>query len=208
MPTVLQEELAVSHLLSVLRDKRTSAAEFVARTETLATLLIARALDLAPSEEAVVDTPLEPAHIRRIIERDVVGVPILRAGMGMERAFLRLIPSAPVHHIGVRRDEATFEPNYYYDSLPEDLSGKTAIILDPMLATGGSAIFTAKRLSALNPDRIVFCGIIGAPEGVRRLTSEFPDMAVFLGALDERLDENAYIRPGLGDAGDRHYGTT
>ncbi len=206
-PVVLQSEPAVAHLLSILRDERTSPAEFAERTDILAGLVIAEALSEAPSESIEIATPLESVRVRRIIEDKVIAVPILRAGLGMERAFLRLLPGAAVYHIGLRRDEKTFAPHYYYDSFPRELTGKTAYVLDPMLATGGSAVATVRRLVELRPRNIVYCGIIGAPDGVSRLSLEFPQVRIFLAALDSHLDDNAYIRPGLGDAGDRYFGT-
>ena len=206
-PTILDDEAAVQHLLSILRDRETTSAEFRARTDSLAALVIAAALRDAPFSNISIETPLERVDVRRINEARVIGVPILRAGLGMERAFSRLLPAAPIYHIGLKRDEGTFIPNYYYDSFPGNLTGKTAFLLDPMLATGGSAIAAAKRISALNPEKIVYCGIIGAPEGVGALSAAFPTMDIFLSTLDDHLDETAYIRPGLGDAGDRYYGT-
>ena len=206
-PTFLQNDPAVAHLLSYLRDLKTETPEYIARTDNLATLVIAKALRDAPFEEISIETPLEKTTVRRIIENKVIAVPILRAGLGMERAIVRLLPDAPIFHIGLRRDEETHLPNYYYDSFPEDLTGKTVFLLDPMLATGGSASSAAKRISQLKPDKIVYCGIIGAPEGVENFIAEFPDVRIYLAALDDHLDNNAYIRPGLGDAGDRYYGT-
>ncbi len=206
-PTVLDGEAAILHLLSILRDRATLTPEYSARTDAISELIIAKALRYAPFEEIYIDTPLERMRVRRIDESRVVGVPILRAGLGMEGSFSRLLPNSSIYHIGLKRDEATFKPHYYYESLSRDLSGKTVFILDPMLATGGSAVAAAKQISSYKPDKIVFCGIIGVPEGVENLSAEFPEIEIFLAALDDRLDETAYIRPGLGDAGDRYFGT-
>ena len=206
-PVILEKKAAVGHLVTLLRDRNTATPAFAPAVDAVATLIIARALEHAPAEEITVETPLEECAGRRISERDVICVPILRAGMGMERAFARLLPFAPIYHIGMKRDEVTFEPDYYYDSLPKDLSGKSVFIVDPMLATGGSAVAAARRIAALEPEKMIFCGIIGAPEGLSRLREAFPEMPVYLGAMDSHLDETAYIRPGLGDAGDRIYGT-
>ncbi|MCK5833523.1 uracil phosphoribosyltransferase [bacterium] len=206
-PVILENEPSVAHLLSILRDRTTTTSEYVARTDTLASLVVATALRSAPFKEIEIETPLETAKVRRISEKEVIAVPILRAGLGMERAFLRLLPGASIYHIGMRRDETTFRPHYYYDSFPVDLSDKTVFMLDPMLATGGSAVSAAKKLIELKPNKVVYCGIIGAPDGMNKLRTTFPQIDIYLAALDKRLDENAYIRPGLGDAGDRYYGT-
>jgi len=117
------------------------------------------------------------------------------------------LPRSSVYLIGIQRNEKTFEPEWYYQSLPKDLSGKFIFLLDPMLATGGSAVAAVELLNSRNPDVIIFCGIIAAPEGLQRLNSAFPEIPIYLAALDNHLDENAYIRPGLGDAGDRLFGT-
>ncbi len=206
-PVILQDKATVAHLFSIIRERETAYPEFSARIAALGTMVIAEALEHAPFKEFTIHTPLEPTGVRRIIESDIVGIPILRAGLGMVKPFQRLLPNASVYHIGLRRDEETLEPDYYYDSLPDDFQGRTIFLLDPMLATGGSAVAAARLVAKRNPAKMVFCGIIGAPEGVRRLESAFPDMPVYLGALDDHLDNTGYIRPGLGDAGDRMFGT-
>lgn len=206
-PTVLENRAAVSHLLSIARDKTSDRPVFSEAINALGTLVISEALCEAPYDDSPIETPLEMAASRRIVESEVIGIPILRAGLGMEKSFHGLLPRASIFHLGLKRDEKTFEPYYYYDSLPSMLNGLTAFILDPMLATGGSAIACAQKLRDLGANKIVYCGIIGAPEGVKRLQCDFPRIPIYLAALDERLDKNAYIRPGLGDAGDRLYGT-
>jgi len=206
-PVVLHDKASIAHLFSLIRDRETVYPNFSMRVEVLGSMVIAEALEHAPYKNLTIQTPLEPATVRRIIESDIVGIPILRAGLGMVKPFQRLLPNASVYHIGLKRDEETLEPDYYYDSLPNDLTGRTIFLLDPMLATGGSAAAAAKLVTKRNPTSIVFCGIIGAPAGVKLLDDRFPDMPIFLGALDEHLDENGYIRPGLGDAGDRLFGT-
>lgn len=206
-PVVLQDMAAVEHLFSIIRDRETEYPEFSMRISVLGSMVIAEALKHAPYKNLTVQTPLEPVAVKRILEKDIVGIPILRAGLGMVKPFQRLLPNASVYHIGLKRDEQTLAPDYYYDSLPEDLTGRTIYLLDPMLATGGSAVAAADLVAKRNPAGMVFCGIIGAPEGVEMLSDNFPNMPIYLGALDEHLDENGYIRPGLGDAGDRLFGT-
>jgi len=206
-PVVLHRKASIAHLFSLIRDRETEYPEFSTRLGVLGATVIAESLEYAPFKNLTIHTPLEPANVRRIIESDIVGIPILRAGLGMVEPFQRILPNASVYHIGLKRDEKTLEPDYYYDSLPDDLTGRTIFILDPMLATGGSAIAAAQLVAKRNPVKIVFCGIIGAPEGLSALSEAFPDMPIFLGALDDHLDETGYIRPGLGDAGDRLFGT-
>lgn len=206
-PIILNKKPAIAHGLAKLRDIATRGAEFKAELESVSLLVIAEALEMVPMDEVRIDTPLEKCKVRVIPENRVVCMPILRAGLGMVEPFLTLLPRASVHMIGMKRNEKTFEPEWYYKSLPDDLSGKFVFLLDPMLATGGSAVAAAELLSSRNPDVIVYCGIIGAPEGVQRLNSAFPDIPIYLAVLDDRLDENAFIRPGLGDAGDRLFGT-
>ena len=213
-PVVLQDMAAVAHLFSIIRDRETDYPEFSMRISVLGSMVIAEALKHAPFKNLTVQTPLEPVAVRRILEKDIVGIPILRAGLGMVKPFQRLLPNASVYHIGLKRDEQTLAPDYYYDSLPHDLTGRTIFLLDPMLATGGSAVAAADLVAKRNPAAMVFCGIIGAPETLNpdcnepyHNTERFPQMPIYLGALDDHLDENGYIRPGLGDAGDRLFGT-
>jgi uracil phosphoribosyltransferase len=198
---------AIAHLFSIIRDRETEYPEFSMRLSVLGSMVIASALEHAPFKNLTVQTPLEPVAVKRILEKDIVGIPILRAGLGMVKPFQSLLPNASVYHIGLKRDEETLEPDYYYDSLPKDLTGRTIFLLDPMLATGGSAVAAAELVSKRNPAAIVFCGIIGAPEGVKMLNTKFPEIPIYLGALDDHLDVTGYIRPGLGDAGDRLFGT-
>jgi len=204
---ILDQKPAISHLLTKLRDKNTPAPDFRNTLETLSLLVIGEALEKAPSEKATVETPVGNAEVRRIIENKVVGAPILRAALGMVRPFMKLLPAASISYVGFKRDEKTLEPDYYYDSLPDNLIGKTVFVLDPMLATGGSAVAAAKLIDKRSPDKIVFCAIIAASEGVSRLDEAFPDIPIYIAAIDKHLNENGYIIPGLGDAGDRLFGT-
>jgi uracil phosphoribosyltransferase len=206
-PIVLHNVPAVAHILSKLRDRNTHGAEFKGLMQSISSLVIASALDQAPIDEVEIETPLETTRAKIIPENRVIGVPILRAGLGMIEAFRELLPRSPACLLGIKRNEKTFAPEWYYQSLPKNLNGITVIILDPMLATGGSAVAAIDLLKSLKPDKIVYCGIIGAPEGVARLSGAHPDVPIYLAGLDSHLDSNAYIRPGLGDAGDRLFGT-
>lgn len=196
----------VKEKLTRLRDERTSPKIFRELVAEIATLVLYEAtadLQLADHE---VRTPLAPYKGARLAE--AVGlVPVLRAGIGMVEAALELIPEAPVWHLGLFRDERTLRPISYYNKLPSSAPVQVCLVLDPMLATGGSAIATVDVLKKWGAPRIKYVGIIGAPEGVRALSAAHPDVPIHLAALDERLNEKGYIVPGLGDAGDRQFGT-
>jgi len=196
----------VAHKLSRLRDKNTDPKKFRELVRELAALLAYEAtadLQTAPRE---LETPL--AKMTGAELREKIGlVPILRAGLGMVEGFWELMPSAEVWHIGLYRDEKTLRPVEYYNKLPLEPTVSVSIILDPMLATGGSATATADVLKRWGVKKIKFVGLIGAPEGIAAMQKAHPDIPIYLAAIDARLNERAYIVPGLGDAGDRQFGT-
>ena len=196
----------VAHKLSVLRNKTTEPKKFREVTREIATLLAYEATTDLLLTPKLIETPLASVEGREILEK--VGlVPILRAGLGMVEGVWGLIPSAEVWHIGLYRDERTLKPVQYYNKLPIEPRVSICLILDPMLATGGSAVATVDILKKWGVKRIKFVGIIGAPEGIDNLNKHHPDVPIHLAAIDERLNEHGYILPGLGDAGDRQFGT-
>jgi uracil phosphoribosyltransferase len=192
--------------LGRLRDRATPSPEFRALVRDLSRLLFYEAVQDLRLEEVTVATPLAPSPAHRIAER--VGlVPVLRAGLGMADAILELLPEACVWHLGLFRDHDTHLPVTYYNKLPADTGIDVALLLDPMLATGGSAVEAVTILKQAGLRRLKFVGLIAAPEGVAALTAAHPDVSVHLAAVDSHLDERCYIVPGLGDAGDRQFGT-
>ncbi len=196
----------VAHKLASLRDTRTRAAEFRALVRNLATLLAAEATADLPTREVDVQTPL--GTCRSLVLDDVVGiVPILRAGLGMSEGVLELVPEAEVWHIGLFRDEHTLRPTEYYNKWPSHPRVTLALVVDPMLATGGSAIRTCEIVRASGVDRMKVLALIAAPEGIDAFSKAMPDVPIHVGAIDERLNEVGFIHPGLGDAGDRQFGT-
>jgi uracil phosphoribosyltransferase len=203
--TVSRHPLA-QHKLARLRDRATEPPQFRALVHDLTQLLLYEAtqdLALAP---VTVQTPLGPCEGARLTER--VGLlPILRAGLGMADAILELLPSAHVWHLGLYRDHQTLQPITYYNKLPADLNFDLWLVVDPMLATGGSAVAALDVLKRGGAKRIKYLGLIAAPEGVRALSAAHPDVPLYLAAVDSHLDEHSYIVPGLGDAGDRQFGT-
>lgn len=202
----VSEHPLVKHKVALLSDERTEPQLFRALVSELTVLLVYEATrDLALSEHRY-RTPLEVAVGHSIA--DSIGlVPILRAGLGMVDAAVQLLPRSTVYHLGIYRDEQSHLPVSYYNKLPAVFTDDLMILLDPMLATAGSATAAATTLKACGAKRIVFVGIIAAPEGVARMQAEHPDVPIFVARLDRQLDENKYIRPGLGDAGDRLFGT-
>ena len=189
-----------------LRDKETPPKIFRELVGEIATLLLYEATADLPTEPRTVDTPLAPYAGARVAER--VGlIPVLRAGIGMVEAALELMPDAQVWHIGLFRDERTLRPIEYYNKLPSSATVQVCLVLDPMLATGGSATATVHILKRWGAKRIKYVGIIAAPEGVKTLTESHPDVPIHVAALDERLNDKGYIVLGLGDAGDRQFGT-
>ena len=211
-PTLLHPALHISrhplvrHKLGHLRGTATSSPVFRALVRELAALLAYEATADLALRPVQVTTPMSATTGEEMAE-SVALVPVLRAGLGMVEGAWQLIPNAPVWHLGLFRNEETLAPVSYYNKLPLELTAAVCLLLDPMLATGGSAIAAASMLKAAGARRIKYVGIIGAPEGVRRMAEVHPDIAVHLGALDERLNDVGYIVPGLGDAGDRMFGT-
>lgn len=197
----------IKHKISRLRDKNTGTNEFRSLVEEIAMLMGYEALADLPVEDVEIETPIEKCMTPVIAGRKLAVVPILRAGLGMTGGILSLVPSAKVGHIGMYRDEETHEPQEYYCKLPDPIDERTIVVVDPMLATGGSAIDAVKQLKKRNPRSIRFLCLIAAPEGIEAFTAACPDVPVYCAALDEKLNENAYIVPGLGDAGDRIFGT-
>ena len=197
----------LKHKISILRDKRTGTNEFRAITGEIAMLMGYEALRDLATEEVEVETPIERCLTPVISGKKMAVVPILRAGLGMVGGILALVPSAKEGHIGMYRDEETHEPHEYYCKLPESIGERTVLVVDPMLATGGSAVDAVNLIKKKGSRKIKFMSIIAAPEGVERFSRAHPDVALYVGQLDRCLNENAYICPGLGDAGDRIFGT-
>ena len=197
----------IQHKLSILRDKRTGTKEFRALINEIAGLMCYEATRNLPTVEVEVETPIMTAKCRQLAGKKMAIVPILRAGLGMVDAMVDLIPSAKIGHIGLYRDPVTHEPVEYYCKLPEDIGNRQVYVVDPMLATGGSAVAAIDFLKKHGCKSIIMMNIIGCPEGIKRVTEAHPDVDIYLAACDERLNEHKYIIPGLGDAGDRIFGT-
>ena len=197
----------IQHKLSILRDERTGTKEFRALIGEITMLLYYEATRDLPLEPKKVKTPVDVADTKVIAGKKLAFVPILRAGTGMLDAVLELVPSAKVGHIGLYRDPETLKPVTYYCKLPADISEREVFVIDPMLATGGSAIDAVDKIKEFNPKSIKFMGIIAAPEGIKALSEAHPDVDIFVSALDDHLNDHGYIVPGLGDAGDRIFGT-
>ena len=204
--TVVKHAL-VQHKLSLMREKETGTRDFRTLVTEIATFLCYEAMRDLPTEEVEIETPICKTKVPMIAGKKLAYVPILRAGMGMLDGALSLTPVAKVGHIGMYRNEQTLEPVEYYKKLPEDISERDVFILDPMLATGGSACDAISAVKRSNPKSITFVCIVSAPCGLERVCKEHPDVPGYTAALDETLNENGYIVPGLGDAGDRIYGT-
>lgn len=204
--TILDHPL-VKHKISLLREENTGTKDFRVLVEEIAMLMLYEALRDLPTELVEVKTPITTAKVPMISGRKLAVVPILRAGLGMVNGILALVPSAKVGHIGLYRDEVTHEPHEYYCKLPENIDERLVILPDPMLATGGSAIQAVDFIKARGCKNIKFMCIIAAPEGLEALQKAHPDIDIYVGCLDDKLNENAYIVPGLGDAGDRIFGT-
>lgn len=197
----------IQHKLSVMREKDTSSKEFRELVSEVAQLMCYEVTRDLPLEEVIIETPVAKAKVKRIAGKKLAVVPILRAGLGMVDGILNMIPNAKVGHIGLYRDPATLEPVKYYCKMPSDVAERDIIIVDPMLATGGSAEAAIGFMKEYGCKHIKLMCIIGAPEGVKRVQDAYPDVDIFIAALDERLNDHGYIVPGLGDAGDRIFGT-
>ncbi|MBW3552984.1 MAG: uracil phosphoribosyltransferase [Gemmatimonadetes bacterium] len=193
--------------MALLRDVSTSKKGFRELVDELSMLLAYEATKELPLQPVTIDTPLERMEARRVAGKKVTLVPVLRAGLGMVDGVLRLMPSARVGHIGLYRDHATLEPVHYYFKIPGDAQSREFIVLDPMLATGGSASAAVSAIKQGGAASVRLMCLVAAPEGVERLRAEHPDVPVITAALDRQLNENGYILPGLGDAGDRLFGT-
>ena len=197
----------IHHKLAVLRNKHTSVKEFRELVNEISGLMCYEATRNLPTVEVEVETPVAVAKCRMLAGKKLAIVPILRAGLGMVDALVDLIPSAKIGHIGLYRDPETHEPVEYYCKLPEDIENRVTFVVDPMLATGGSAVAAIDFLKKHGCRNIIMMNIIGCPEGIRRVQEAHPDVELYLAACDEKLNDHAYIVPGLGDAGDRIYGT-
>ena len=197
----------IQHKLTLLRDKNTGSKEFRELVSEVAMLMCYEATRDLPLKEVEVETPVSVAKAYVLSGRKLAFVPILRAGIGMIDGVMHMVPAARVGHIGLYRDPNTLEPVEYYSKLPTDIDEREVIVLDTMLATGGSAVDAISIIKKSNPKSIKFMCIIAAPEGMKELTKAHPDVKIYCASMDERLNEHGYIVPGLGDAGDRIFGT-
>jgi uracil phosphoribosyltransferase len=207
MQPMIVDHPLIQHKISLLRNKRTGTKEFRDLVSEIAMLLCYEATRDLPTEEVEIETPVAMAKTKVLAGRKLALVPILRAGMGMLDGMLSLIPAAKVGFIGLYRDEKTLQPVEYFCKLPTDIAERDVLVLDPMLATGGSATDAITQIKKHGAKKIKFIGLIAAPEGIAALHKAHPDVDIYVAALDDHLNENGYIVPGLGDAGDRIYGT-
>lgn len=197
----------IQHKLSIMRDKNTGCKEFRELLDEISMLMVYEVTRDLPVEEVTVETPIMKARFNMLAGKPIGIIPILRAGLGMVDGILQLIPNAKVGHIGLYRDPETLEPVEYYCKLPEDAEHRELFVLDPMLATGGSAAAAIGFLKQRGCNNIRLINLIAAPEGIERVQQEHPDVDIYVAALDEKLNDHGYIIPGLGDAGDRLFGT-
>lgn len=197
----------IQHKLTILRDERTGVKEFREIVSEIASLMCYEATRDLPTEEVTIKTPVATGKFKTLAGKKLAIVPILRAGLGMVDGILTLIPSAKVGHIGLYRDPDTLEPVEYYCKMPSDIAERDVIVLDPMLATGGSASAAIQFIKNYEVKHIKLMNIIAAPEGIERVRHDHPDVEIYCAALDEKLNDHGYIVPGLGDAGDRIFGT-
>ena len=197
----------IQHKLSILRDSDTSVKEFRELISEIAMLMCYEATRDLPTEEVLVETPVATAKCRRISGKKLAVVPILRAGLGMVDGMVSMMPNVKVGHVGLFRDPDTLEPIKYYFKMPPDIEERDVIVVDPMLATGGSASAAITFIKETGARNIKLMSVIGAPEGVARMQEDHPDVDIYVAALDEKLNDHGYIVPGLGDAGDRIFGT-
>ena len=197
----------IQHKLSIMRNKHTGTNQFRELVGEIAALMCYEATRNLPTKEVEVETPVAPAKVKILAGKKLAIIPILRAGLGMVDSMVSLIPSAKIGHIGLYRDPVTHLPVEYYCKLPEDIDKRVVFVVDPMLATGGSAIAAIDFLKKRGCKNIIMMNIIGCPEGVAAVQEAHPDVELYLAAVDEKLNEHKYIVPGLGDAGDRIFGT-
>lgn len=204
---VVLDHPLIQHKVSMIRDKNTGTNEFRTLVSEIAMLEAYEAMRDLELEEYALETPMESTTGKRLRGKKLCIVPVLRAGLGMVEPFLSIVPTAKVGHIGMYRDHDTHMPVEYYLKLPQDIANRDVFVLDPMLATGGSLVASIERLKKAGCKKISSVNIIAAPEGVKAVQEAHPDVDIIVAALDRQLDENAYILPGLGDAGDRLFGT-
>jgi len=197
----------IEHKLAILRDKKTGTKEFREIVSEIATMLCYEAMRDAQMHEVEIETPIQKMKTRKIDENNYAFVPILRAGTGMLDGIISVMPNAKIGHVGMYRNEETFKPTVYFFKVPKDIDNREVLIIDPMLATGGSAIDAIELLKEKGVKRIKFLCIIAAPEGIKAVEEKYPDVQIYAASIDENLNEKAYIVPGLGDAGDRIFGT-
>ena len=204
---VIFDHPLIQHKLSIMRDKHTGVKEFRELLEEISMLMIFEVTRDLETEEVEVETPITKCKCRKLSGRKLAVVPILRAGLGMVDGVINMVPAAKVGHIGLYRDPDTLEPVEYYCKLPSDSTEREIVVVDPMLATGGSASAAIHFIKQRGCNHIRLVNLIAAPEGVARMQADHPDVDIYIAALDERLNEHGYIVPGLGDAGDRLFGT-
>lgn len=205
--TVIMDHPLIQHKIGIIRRSDTSSKEFREMISEVAMLMCYESTRDLPLVEIDIETPICSTKVKELAGKKMAVVPILRAGLGMVEGMLAMIPAAKVGHIGLYRDPETLDPVEYYCKLPSDIASREVFVTDPMLATGGSATAAITMLKAKGAKKIHFMCIIAAPEGVKKMQEEHPDVDIFIGALDERLNDHGYIVPGLGDAGDRIFGT-
>ena len=197
----------ISHKLAQLRNKETPSKDFRALIEEIAMLMLYEVGREFESQEIEIETPLTSCRVKVLDEKNFVVVPILRAGLAMAEGVLKMLPSASVGHIGLYRDEKTYKPIEYYIKMPPNLSEKILLVTDPMLATGGSTFAALQMLKDKGAKKIIFMCIVAAPQGIEKISTDHPDIPIYTATIDKGLNENCYILPGLGDAGDRIFGT-
>lgn len=203
--TILNHPL-IDHKMSIIRDKNTNTKSFRENVNEIGGLITYEITRDLPLKDVTIETPIQ-ATIAKQLSKDVIIVPILRAGLGMVDGIQMIIPTAKVGHVGMYRDEETLEPHEYYAKFPNEIVEGTVLVVDPMLATGGSASAAITAVKKRGATDIRFVGLVGCPEGVKRLNNDHPDVDIYLAAMDEKLNEVGYIVPGLGDCGDRLFGT-
>ena len=207
MKEIVLKNPLIQHKLSIIRNKKTGTKEFREVISEIATFLCYEAMADADLEDIEIETPICKTKVKKLDENKYAFVPILRAGTGMLDGLLNVIPNAKIGHVGLYRNEETLKPVRYYYKMPKDIANREVIVLDPMLATGGSAVDTITMLKEDGVKKIKFLCIISAPEGIKKLEEVHPDVKIYTATVDEKLNEVGYIVPGLGDAGDRIFGT-